>query len=224
MRKLTLLLSFFLLTPFFVIAESIEVVSIDSVLIVSPYISEAKAKCIFKNISTETKSFKLRVVATKIDEGIDLSFCWGPICYPPLSENKPFEPLDLITLAPGEISGPNEFYFTFVPNGYNGEAIAIAVIFDNSNPTDSLLVTFRFVSQTLGVEYLESISNSNAIIIENIKELENFGFDLLKTTIFNFSGEITGNKYTFLHDQSYFLTIGVYLALQGDRKKLFLLK
>lgn len=224
MRKLTLLLCFFLLTTFFVKAGSIEIVSIDSVLIVSPYISEAKAKCIFKNISTETKSFKLRVVATKIDEGIDLSFCWGPICYPPLSENEPLEPLDLITLAPGEISGPNEFYFTFVPNGYNGEAIAIAVIFDNSNPTDSLLLTFRFVSQTLGVEYLESISNSNAIIIEDIKELENFGFDLLKTAIFNISGEIIESRYTLLLNQKYLFSTGIYLALQGQRKRLFLLR
>ncbi len=224
MRKSTLLLCFILLTPFFVKAGSIEIVSIDSVLIVSPYISEAKAKCIFKNTSTVTKSFSLRVVATKIDEGIDLSFCWGPICYPPLSENEPFEPLDLITLAPGEISGQNEFYFTFVPNGYIGEAIAIAVIFDNSNPTDSLLLTFRFVSQTLGVEYSENIFNSNAIIIEDIKELENFGFDLLKTVIFNISGIIIGNNFKSLQNQNYLFSTGVYLAQQGDRKRLFLLR
>ncbi len=224
MRKLTLLFVFLLLSVFFVKAGTIEIVSIDSVLMVSPYISEAKAKCIFKNASNETKSFKLKVVATKIDEGLDLSFCWGPICYPPLSENDPFEPSDLITLAPGEISGPNEFYFTFVPNGYFGEAVAVAVLFDNANPTDSLLLTFRFVSQTLGVDELNHASYRKAIILDNLDELENFGFELSKTTIFDLFGKIIVDKNTFLKIRDFTLQSGIYLALQNSQKSIIFIK
>jgi len=224
MKNILALFALFFISPFLMKAGSIELVSIDSLVSVTPYVSEAKAKCIFKNASSETKNIKLRVTLTKISEGLEVSFCWGPICYPPLTENEPFNPYDVITLAPGETSGSNEFYFTFTPNGYEGEAVVEALLYDRDNPLDSLLLTFRFVSYTLSVEIPKQINEFTSIIINDLADLEKFGFNLEKTKIYDITGTLVLSPYQS-HSYDYpLIKTETYVAIQLIPRKIILFR
>ena len=224
MKNFLIIFVLYFFSAFILQAGSIEIVSIDSLVSVAPHVSETKAKCIFKNASTETKSIKLRVTATKISEGLEVSFCWGPICYPPLTENEPFHPVDVITLSAGETSGDNEFYFTFIPNGYEGEAVIEALLYDRDNPSDSLLLTFRFVSYTLGVEFAEKSFTFSSVIINQLYDLENFGFDLQRTQIFDISGALVFNPRHLPSNDYSLIRNKPYLAIQFSPRKIVLFR
>lgn len=136
-------------TSIFSFAASLQIVASDNYINVSPTADEIKAHCIFKNISDSTVHVKLIYEPISIASGQEIAFCWGPICYPPMDSH--FEPKDAMQLAPGEISGENEFYLTFYPNGNEGTSTVDFTIYVVGNPDDSIHYTVTFDSKVSSV-------------------------------------------------------------------------
>lgn len=202
--------------------KSIEIVTADFFVSASPNADEVKAHCIFKNISDQTIDVKLTITLVEASEGLDVSYCWGPICYPPMTVNSPRQPNDVIRLEPGQVSGPNEFYLTFAPNGYQGEALVEAVLYVASNPEDSLHIAFR-LSSVLGVDENLPISKLNFIAEQNTLDLLQLGFTDGTIAIYSVNGSLL-QSFRFVPKLDIaFLPKGVYLIIQKDKKRKVLL-
>ncbi len=198
---------------FVAFAKSLEIVRGDFFVTTTPNTDEIKAHCIFKNISDKEINVKLNIKLIEASDNLEVSFCWGPICYPPLEINDLREPLDVITLQPGQISGENEFYISFYPNGNVGRAIVEAVIFDRDNPSDSLNLTFQLVS-SLDVDDLQHLCSSNMISVSDYLDFEKIAFTSGPIYIFTLNGSFV---QTILFPYKYnFSTLpnGIYLLIQ----------
>lgn len=215
MKRLVVLFLLFLFVCFETFSKSIEIVYGDFEVSVSPNSDEVKAHCVFKNISSDEIKVKLKLLLAEATEGLDVSFCWGPICYPPMAVNELWEPDDVITLKPGEICGSNEFYLTFSPNGYEGVAIVNAVLYVADNPEDSVHISFRLSSTISSVTEMFNIPHFNLISINKAVDLSKFGFTPNPIYIYSIKGK-------FLHSQVYnsgsielsFLPNGIYMIQQ----------
>ncbi|MGB9770923.1 MAG: hypothetical protein ACPLX7_02975 [Candidatus Kapaibacteriota bacterium] len=222
MKRVFILLLILFLMGNALFSKSIEIVSGEFLVSTTPNIDEVKAHCVFKNVSNQTIEVKLYINLVQVSEGLDVSFCWGPICYPPMSVNSPREPLDVIKLEPGESSGENEFYLTFSPNGYSGEAIVEAVLFVANNPEDSLHLTFR-LSSVLGIVDLSFRQSFKCISVENILDLEQSGFKNGSIDIYSINGTLVQSvAFSSKLDLS-FLPRGIYLISQRNKKRFVLL-
>ncbi len=158
----------------FSFASSLQIVSSDNYVSVEPTADDVKAHCIFKNVSDTTVEVKLIFEPTTIAEGQEVSFCWGPICYPPMDSR--FEPKDAMQLAPGEISKDNEFYLTFYPNGNEGKTTVAFTFYVAGNPDDSIHYTVTFESKYLSAEEYENVVNYKPqVFSDKIPVLDFFG-------------------------------------------------
>lgn len=224
MKRLFILLLAISLFTYPLFSKSIEIVNGDFLVTTSPNTDEIKAHCVFKNVSDQTIDVKLTINLLEATEGLDVAFCWGPICYPPLAVNVPRNPNDVITLPPGAISGENEFYLTFSPNGYEGTAVVEAILYVASNPEDSLHLTFKLTT-VLGVEEPSLNPPFECIIVDSKVELEKFGLNNKTVEIYSLNGSlISKSECINLLDVS-FLPKGLYLLTQNEtRKKLIIIK
>lgn len=172
MKTFICLLTLILGTSIYSFSASLQIVSSDNYINVSPNADEIKAHCIFKNISDSTIQVKLIYEPISIASGQEIAFCWGPLCYPPM--NSHFEPKDAMQLAPGEISKENEFYLTFYPNGNEGTSTVDFTIYVVGNPDDSIHYTVTFDSKVSSVANAGNVLKyepqifSNKIPIENL--------------------------------------------------------
>lgn len=218
MKRLFILIIATIFGTISLLSKSIEIVSADYLVSVSPNSDEAKAHCVFKNISDKTIDVKLYINLLEASEGLDVSFCWGPICYPPLSVNSPRQPNDVVTLQPGQVSGDNEFYLTFSPNGYEGEAIVEAVLFVATDPEDSLHITFR-LSSLLGIVDVAFINPLNFIAIHNSLDLEVLGFSEGLLELYSIDGSLL-QSFDFVPKKDIStLPKGIYLIVQQKKKR-----
>lgn len=210
---------------FVAFSKSFEIVRGDFLVTTTPNTDEIKAHCVFKNTSDKEINIKLNIWLVEASDNLEVSFCWGPLCYPPLEINELREPMDIITLQPGQISGDNEFYITFLPNGSEGRAIVEAVLFDRDDPADSLHLTFQLVS-SLNVDDLQYLVSFNRILASGNLELEKFGFKSEPIYIFSIDGSLTHTIW--VPSQFNFSTLpnGIYLLVQFNpqHKKLIINK
>ncbi len=154
MKRLVFLLLFFFLLSFKSFTKSIEIVNCDYEVFTSPNSDDVKAYCVFKNISDKEINVKLSVKLVEATEGFDVSFCWGKLCFPPMSVNEIWEPSESLILQPGETTGQNDFYLTFLPNGLVGSAIVEATLYNKDIPEDSIQLNFRLISSVSTVSEL----------------------------------------------------------------------
>lgn len=150
MKYFTLLLAL-LLSVLRIYSASIQIVSSESYISLPTTSDEVKAYCVFKNVSNSIINVKMRFEPINITNGQEISFCWGPICYPP--KDEPFEPADLITLQPEQSTNPNEFYATFSPNGLEGKTSVKFILWVDGNPEDSVHWDVTFDAQIGNVNY-----------------------------------------------------------------------
>jgi len=197
--------------------KSIEIVYGDFSVSTSPTSDEIKAHCVFKNVSDKEIKVKLYINLLEATEGLDVSFCWGPICYPPLSVNSPMEPLDAITLQPGEISRENEFYLTFSPNGYEGEALVQAVLYVQDSPDDSTQVNFR-LSSMLGLVENDKNSAIEFVSTNDYIDIQSLDFASGEMRIYDITGALfyTGHTTSILDVSA--LPNGIYILTQTTPK------
>ncbi|MCX7908102.1 MAG: hypothetical protein N2560_01090 [Ignavibacteria bacterium] len=197
MKRLIVLFILIVFIPIILFAKSIEIVSGEFQVNTSPNIDEVKAHCVFKNVSQQEISVKLKIKLIQATEGLDVAFCWGPVCYPPLTLGEFREPSDAISLLPGQTSGPNEFYLTFSPNGYQGEAIVEAILYVKDNPEDSLNLVFR-LSTVLGVPHSKFDSQILAVSVTgDYFTLEKFGFTPGTIFVYTIDGKLLYKSFIF---------------------------
>ncbi len=103
-----------------------------------------------KNNSTATKSLKARKTHIAILPNTFNTFCWAGTCYAPTTFVSP----DLLTLAPGQTSGRNDFYSDYLPENQAGTSKIRYTFFDSTNPNDSVSVIVHFVTSTTGADDL----------------------------------------------------------------------
>lgn len=211
--------------PFYqAFSSSIQIVNSDNFILVPTTADEVKAQCIIKNVSNTTINVKMRYEPISITNGQEVAFCWGPICYPP--KDQPFEPIDIITLEPGQVSTPNDFYATFYPNGLDGSTVVKFIIWVDGNLTDSVHWDVTFVVQIGKVENLFSNIKINSFFFaETIPNLfiTNLVDDPISYSIFDFMGKnISNNKLNGDIDLSQ-LSDGTYiLGISSNSKKYYI--
>lgn len=103
----------------------------------------------------KVKKVELNVLATTVN-----SFCWVQ-CYSPMTFVSP----DALAIPGGGFTNTQSFVADYFPNGQEGTTAMAYVFFDQSNPSDSVLVYMNFTTDVSSIEDLMArglISLSNA--------------------------------------------------------------
>ncbi|MCX7880120.1 MAG: hypothetical protein N2517_05620 [Ignavibacteria bacterium] len=218
----SLLILFWVNFPLY--SSSITLISADTLLFTHPTAEDVKAYCSFKNTSEQKISVKLKLKLLEITDGLEILYCWGPLCRPSPTLGQVDEPDESIPLQPGEISNPSDFYFTFNPYGQVGKARLEAIIYNVDNPFDSLRLEFTFTSSFPNnvSEHNNTLFRDNRFfILGDADYLINLLCSLDNYEIYNYKGMNISMVNKLETNTISTLPNGLYLILAQKEKALY---
>jgi len=122
----------------------------------TPDAGEIEEKIFVTNTSenimlVQSKKVEVEVVPETIN-----TFCWGQCFGPDVYESR-----DAVTVE-GNYTNENDFSSHYNPNGQPGTSIITYTFYDDFNEQDSVSVTFKYTTETDGIEDINYVEHINA--------------------------------------------------------------